>query len=70
MCANGFFLMVCGCVCTMVLNFSRLLAVVIAIVFLIATHFIDKTIVSKNVFPSGQGTHTHCMILGASYARF
>lgn len=69
MCANEFFFffftMVCGCVCTMVINSSRLVAVVIAIIFLVGAHFIDNAIVSKNIFPSGQGTHTHCMILGA-----
>lgn len=46
-------------VCTMGISFSRPHAVVIAIVFLMATHFIDKTIISKDVFSSGQGTHTH-----------
>lgn len=43
----------------MALSFSRPVAVVIAIVFLMATHFIDKTIISKDVFSCGQGTHTH-----------
>lgn len=53
-----FFFFMAG-VCTMGLSFSRPHAVVIAIVFLMATHFIDKTIISKDVFSSGQGTHTH-----------